>query len=43
MRCDKIYVLDRGRVAGAGTHEQLLGSCTIYREIFESQLGGAGV
>lgn len=42
MRCDRIYVLDRGRVVGAGTHEQLLERCTIYREIFDSQLGGAG-
>ena len=41
MRCDRIYVLDRGRVVGEGTHRALLETCPIYREICESQLGGA--
>lgn len=41
MRCDRIYVFDRGCVVGAGTHEQLLETCPIYREICDSQLGGA--
>lgn len=35
---DKIIVLDEGRIAGIGTHRQLLDSCTVYREIAESQL-----
>ena len=35
---DQILVLDGGRVAGLGTHEELLGSCDVYREICESQL-----
>ena len=35
---DQIVVLDDGRVAGIGTHEQLLGSCGVYREIAASQL-----
>lgn len=39
MRCDRIYVLDRGAVVGAGTHEQLLSTCPIYKEICDSQLG----
>lgn len=35
---DKIIVLDDGEVAGIGTHEELLRSCEIYREICLSQL-----
>ena len=34
---DKIVVLDEGRAVGIGTHEQLLETCPVYREIFESQ------
>ncbi len=34
---DKIIVLDHGAVAGVGTHEQLLESCPLYREIHYSQ------
>ena len=40
MRCDRIYVLEQGRVVGSGTHESLLHSCEVYREIVHSQLGG---
>lgn len=36
---DKIVVLDDGLVVGLGTHEQLLDSCEVYREIYESQYG----
>jgi ABC-type multidrug transport system fused ATPase/permease subunit len=36
---DKIIVLDDGRIAGMGTHEDLIGTCDIYREIYESQYG----
>ncbi|MGN1194809.1 MAG: ABC transporter ATP-binding protein [Acutalibacteraceae bacterium] len=35
---DKIIVLDEGRIAGIGTHRELLQSCSVYREIAESQL-----
>ncbi len=38
---DKILVLENGRIAARGTHQQLLGSSPIYREIYESQLGEA--
>lgn len=38
MDADKIIVLDEGRIAGAGTHRELLRTCTVYREIAESQL-----
>ncbi len=34
---DQIIVLNEGRMAGAGTHEELLQSCPVYREIYESQ------
>jgi len=37
-RADKIIVLDDGEIAGIGTHEQLLDSCDVYREICLSQL-----
>lgn len=41
MSCDKILVLDDGRAVGYGTHAELLESCPIYREISDSQMGGA--
>lgn len=41
MSCDRIFVLDGGKIVGEGTHEELLRSCNIYREIYVSQTGGA--
>jgi len=38
MHADQIIVLDKGVVAGIGTHEELLKSCDIYKEIALSQL-----
>lgn len=38
---DCILVMDDGELAGKGTHAQLLESCGVYREIYESQFGGA--
>jgi len=35
---DRIVVLDEGRVVGAGTHEDLMDSCEVYRQIVLSQL-----
>lgn len=37
MNCDKIIVLDDGETVGIGTHKELLLSCKVYREIYESQ------
>ena len=37
---DKILVMDGGKISAMGTHEQLLESCGIYREIYESQTKG---
>lgn len=38
MDADKIIVLDKGKAVGEGTHEQLLKTCDVYREIALSQL-----
>ncbi|MBQ8370618.1 MAG: ABC transporter ATP-binding protein, partial [Clostridia bacterium] len=37
MDADQIIVLDDGHVAGIGTHTELLETCDVYREIYESQ------
>lgn len=37
LYADLIIVIDDGRVVGRGTHEQLLESCPVYREIYDSQ------
>lgn len=39
LTADKILVLDNGRIAAEGTHEELMASSQIYRDIYESQLG----
>lgn len=35
--CDKIVVLDDGKINAIGTHDELLKSCTIYQEVYHSQ------
>ena len=37
MHADKIIVLDDGKVAGIGTHDELLAGCEVYQEIYYSQ------
>lgn len=39
LRADKIVVIDKGRVAAEGTHQDLMKRSGIYREIYDSQLG----
>ncbi|MDP2899739.1 MAG: ABC transporter ATP-binding protein [Candidatus Bathyarchaeota archaeon] len=40
LKADKILVLDRGRIAAEGHHRELMETSPIYREIYDSQLGG---
>ncbi len=37
MYCDKILVVDNGKIIDIGNHEELLKNCKIYREIYKSQ------
>lgn len=41
-RADRIVVLEKGRIAACGSHEQLLEHCELYRDICDSQLGKEG-
>ena len=42
MYADKILVLDDGKIAGQGTHEELLAGCEVYQEIYYSQFEKEG-
>ena len=41
LHADQIIVLDEGKIAGIGKHEELLQNCTAYQEIAKSQLSEA--
>ena len=43
MDADLILVMDQGRVAAQGTHEELMKTCDIYREVYQSQQEGASI
>lgn len=43
MHADHILILEDGRALGYGTHEELLSSCDVYREICLSQIGGEAI
>ena len=38
LDAEQIIVMDEGRMAGIGTHEQLMQTCSVYKEIALSQL-----
>ena len=40
QHADQIIVMDDGRVVAVGRHEELLKTCDIYREVYESQKKG---
>ena len=40
MNADKIIVLEEGVITGLGTHEELLKSNQMYKDIYDIQLGG---
>ena len=40
LKADKIIILDKGTIVAAGNHSQLMKESPIYREIYDSQLGG---
>jgi len=42
LKADKILVLDNGRIAAEGNHEELIETSPIYQEIYDSQLGDGG-
>ena len=42
LDADQIIVLDEGRIAGIGKHEELMKTCPVYREIADSQMKGGG-
>lgn len=39
MDADKILVLDLGRISGIGTHDELMDSSEVYKDIYDSQIG----
>ena len=41
LAADRIVVMDRGRVVGSGQHDDLLGTCEVYRRLASTQLGVA--
>lgn len=38
--CDLILVMDKGRIVARGNNDELMQNCSVYRELYESQLGG---
>ena len=37
MHCDLVLVLDKGEMVGLGSHDELIKTCDVYKEICESQ------
>ena len=42
QHADRIIVLEEGEINGFGTHEELLATNEIYRDVYESQMSGSG-
>ena len=40
MRADRILCMDDGKIMGIGTHSELMENCSVYRTIYDSQIGG---
>ena len=40
---DRILVMDGGRIIAQGTHEELMETCSIYREVYQSQQEGGSI
>ena len=38
LHAEQILVMEDGKIAGKGTHEQLLANCEVYRQIAKSQM-----
>jgi ABC-type multidrug transport system fused ATPase/permease subunit len=38
--CDVIWVMDHGKIVAMGSSDALIQSCPVYKELYESQLGG---
>ena len=43
QEADLILVMDGGKIAAQGTHEELLRTCDIYREVYQSQQEGGSI
>ena len=43
MQAEQIIVMDMGEIIGMGTHEYLMETCPMYREISDSQIGGGEI
>jgi len=39
MEADNILVLDDGEIVGLGSHDELMDGCSVYKDIFNSQIG----
>ena len=43
LTADKIIVLEDGEICNIGVHKELMETCDVYRDIYDSQLGNGGV